>query len=216
LKDTLIISVSLLIVLGAGYFIFRELSAPTWNYADPDDPISIISDPVQSAPPDTLIPLLVMIDGRYTLTPQAAYSISGQIVSRQRYLRGFMSKLSPWDYAIAWGDTDKYLHRVEFRQMVRFCLFKPRRGMNVDFAYVQTHISNNHLIPANANIRKALSKAHRGDKVQIRGMLVNVIGSDKNGRNSTWNTSLSRADGGNGACEIVYITGLRINNQIYE
>ena len=67
-----------------------------------------------------------------------------------------------------------------------------------------------------ANIRKALSQAHRGDIVQLKGLLVNVIASDKHGRTSTWNTSLSRADGGNGACEIVYITSFRLNNRIYE
>jgi len=55
----------------------------------------------------------------------------------------------------------------------------------------------------------------KGDKVYLEGYLVFIKGT-VNGRNSWWNSSLTRNDTGNGACEILYLTRAVIGDIIYE
>ena len=126
-----------------------------------------------------------------------------------------MSWLSPYDYAIIWGNAPSYLPYLKFDQIVRFCLFKLKSDSPVDATYLNSHMGNNHLIPATVNIRKALSKARKKDLVVIEGYLVSVLAKDRKNRIYTWKSSLSRDDKGNGACEIIYVTSLRIDERIY-
>lgn len=127
-----------------------------------------------------------------------------------------MSWLSPYDYAIIWGKAPEYLPYLKFDQIVRFCLFEYKNGAPIDIEYLSAHMSNNHLIPSTLNLRRAFSTAKKKDLVSIDGFLVYVSSTDKQNRSSTWNSSLSRDDKGNGACEIIYVTRLRINDKVYE
>lgn len=216
MKDTLLIVILIVSIVLVGSYIYRSLTAPEYRLADATDAISIFSDPLQSAAPDTTIPMIRKGKERYTLLPQARYQLNGQVVSYRRYYHGYMHYLSPWDYATLWGNTDQYLPYLKFNQVVRFCLFNTRHPEKVDFVYVQRHMANNHLIPSNQNIRKALGKVKKSDLVRIDGFLVNVIGVDKKNLVSRWNSSTTREDTGNGACEIIYVTRLRLNERIYE
>jgi len=60
-----------------------------------------------------------------------------------------------------------------------------------------------------------MGKVKKKDIVQLEGHLVNVLGRDKKKRFSSWNTITTRTDEGNGACEIIYVTCLRINHKEY-
>ncbi len=216
MKDVIIIALLAIVLVGSGFYIYGSLSAPVSSPASAADPISITADPIQSAAPDTTIPMIRKGKERYTLLPQARYQLNGRVVSYRRYYHGYMHYLSPWDYATLWGNTDQYLPYLKFNQVVRFCLFKTRHPEKVDIAYILRHMANNHLIPSNQNIRKALGKVKKSDLVRIDGFLVNVIGVDRKNRVSHWNGSQTREDTGNGACEIIYVTRLRINERIYE
>ena len=82
--------------------------------------------------------------------------------------------------------------------------------------YATSHGSNNHIIPANEAILRAVDrhvKVH--DRIVLEGYLVNVEGKNTEQRISM-KTSLSREDGGRGACEIIYVTRLQVENEIYE
>ncbi|MFA6911255.1 MAG: hypothetical protein WCQ59_09065, partial [Candidatus Cloacimonadaceae bacterium] len=68
----------------------------------------------------------------------------------------------------------------------------------------------------NNNLRKAMGRVKKKDQVLIDGFLVNVISTDRKNRIGNWTSSLTREDTGNGACEIIYVTRLRINNDVYE
>ena len=57
-----------------------------------------------------------------------------------------------------------------------------------------------HVIPANADVRRALEAAKAGNVITMRGRLVDVRGAD----GFTWNTSLRREDTGDGACELFW------------
>lgn len=196
--------------------LYRTYTAPEEVSAPSDELLDLKIDPVQSDANGQALPIIEMGGRQIMLFAKASYSITGQLVSKNRYTKGFMSDLSPWDYALAWGHVGTYIDQLKFKQMVRFCLFEPKKGAVVDFDYVNTHMSNNHLIPATKNIRRALSLSKKGDIVKLDGYLVNVE-AGKNGRNEAgWTTSLSRTDTGNGACEIIYVTRLRIGDRVFE
>ncbi len=216
MKDVIIIALLAIVLVGSGFYIYGSLSAPVSSPASTADPISITADPIQSAAPDTTIPMIRKGKERYALLPQARYQLNGRVVSYKKYYYGYMHYLSPWDYATLWGNTEQYLPYLKFNQVVRFCLFNTRHPEKVDIAYIQRHMANNHLIPASQNIRRALGKVKKSDLVRIDGFLVNVIGVDKKNRVSHWNSSTTREDTGNGACEIIYVTRLRLNDNIYE
>lgn len=216
MTDRIIVLIAIVLSLGMLAFIYQNLNAPSYTLAGADSPIDYSLDPIQSAEADTLIPLILHRGNRYTISPKASYQISGMIVSTRRYRRGYMSWLAPYDYAIIWGHAPQYLPYVKFDQIVRFCLYKYKLGAPIDVEYLNLHFGNNHLIPANPNIRKALGKARKKDLVSIDGYLVYVLGQDKRKGFSNWNSSLKRDDNGNGACEIIYVTRLRINDRIYQ
>ncbi|MDZ4181316.1 MAG: hypothetical protein U1B83_00460, partial [Candidatus Cloacimonadaceae bacterium] len=164
------------------------------------------------------IPLPVIEYGkkRVFLSAKAEYRIGGILVSKRRYTNGFMSDLSPWDYAMIWGDVPNFINHIKFDQIVRYCLFKydPSQGIDVD--YVSRHLSNNHLIPANKNIRKALKAGKKGMSVELSGYLVDVDAVLPGGGSQTWRSSMKRDDTAGGACEIIYVTRLRLGDRVYE
>jgi hypothetical protein len=214
--DWIILAV-LAIALGVGgTVLYNTFTAPLETPASEPEALDLKPDPIQSDATGHGLPVISMGGRQIFLWAQAKYSITGQLVSKNRYTNGFMSDLSPWDYALAWGDVGTYLDQLRFKQMVRFCLFQPKKDAVVDFNYVNTHMSNNHLIPASKNVRKALSLPKKGDIVKLDGFLVNVDAA-KNGQTvATWNTSTTRSDTGNGACEIVYVARLQIGERVFE
>lgn len=108
------------------------------------------------------------------------------------------------------------LPHIKFRQSGRYYTFGYQAGAPVNGHYVQNHTSNNHLIPANKNILRALSRAKKGREISLEGYLVDVTAT-KNGRVAgTWQTSRTREDRGFGACELIYVTKLRLGDEVYE
>lgn len=215
LVNKIVLIVCFILVCGTVILVFNTITAPSYQTID-NAKIDISSDPIQLDPTEDIVPPIVSGSYKHTIIPKASYTISAMVVSTRRYRRGYMSKLSPFDYALIWGRVPEYLPYIEFDQIVRFCLFRAKNPELVDLAYISTHMSNNHLIPASDNIGKALSKAREHDLVRLEGYLVNVISQDKNNNFGYWNSSMSRKDYGNGACEIIYVKSLRINDRLYE
>lgn len=216
MKDKLIIIACVLVVACCGWWFISTFNQPEGQILNESSSIDYSMEPMQIANPDTTIPIIEHAGSRYTIIPKARYQINGVLVSKKRYMKGYMSYLSPWDYAIIWGDAPNYLPYLKFEQMVRYCMFQFKSSSPVDVNKIANQMGNNHLIPANKNLRKALGKAKIHDLISLDGFLVNVIGQDKRRRISNWNTSLIRTDNGGGACEIIYVTRLRINNTIFE
>lgn len=206
----------LAIALGiGGYFLLRYYRPPKGLAAEANEVFDLSQEPLQRDTSNVALPVISHGKTSLFLWAQASYSITGVVVSKKHYVRGFMKELSPYDLAIAWGDVDSYLPHMKFQQMVRFCLFKAKSGASVDMSYVNKHISNNHIIPANDNIHRALRKIKKKDVVKIDGFLVNVEGIENRRSVASWKTSLSRTDTGNGACEIIYVNRLRIGDKVY-
>ena len=74
---------------------------------------------------------------------------------------------------------------------------------------IAAHSANMHLIPSDKEVNGVLRDVRRGDLISSIGYLVSVSG--ENGRK--WDTSLSRTDTGNGACEVVWVKRLIIHRR---
>ena len=145
----------------------------------------------------------------------ATYDIDALVVSTHDYPgTDIGNKLVPRDIALAWGKVAEYNTKVDFNwsQSGRFCRYTLNRD---DYQTVlqccpnyESEISNNHLIASDSSIRSKIKKIRRGDHVRIKGYLVNITVQIANNRTFYWNSSTSRSDTGNGACELIYVTSI--------
>lgn len=212
-KIIVIVGVVCLCIIG--YLILQSYYEPEYSLVQ-NTPISLDKNPLQNDKVQADLPPMQKGKIKYFFTPRASYKISGLLVSKRNYFRGPTGYLSPYDYALVWGSVPQYLPYLKFSQTYRYCLFTYKYSASVDINYVQLHFSNNHIIPANSNIRKALKYAKKHSLVEIEGYLVNVMINIKGKGTSNWNTSTRRDDKGDGACEIIYVTRLRLGDRVYE
>jgi hypothetical protein len=153
----------------------------------------------------------------FVLTPVERYEISGKVVGTKSYPRGDPGHLvSPMDVALAWGEliSPEYEEDIKYAMGERqyFFTYYPREGSNkLTASYISTHSSDNHLIPANDEIRKAVSRLKAGDIVTLSGWLVNIKGRNQEGETFNVKTSRSRSDSGPGSCEIIFIEDISVN-----
>ncbi|MFA5808800.1 MAG: hypothetical protein WC935_00500 [Thermoleophilia bacterium] len=175
-------------------------------------------DPIQKS--TTLFTTNMELNGGVaTLTSDMSYSISAKVESAKRY-NDSISEAVPYDLLLAWGkiaDTEVD-GKLDWDQSDRQGMVSGSlggSGADVSSEYVITHVSNNHLVPATDNIRKAMATIEAGDIVRIDGRLVNVRLKTDDSRVLTVNTSKKRSDQGDGACEIIYVEELSINGLSY-
>lgn len=182
-----------------------------------DKPIGILKDPVQEAVDN---PMGIQIEKggwKFTLTPKAEYTLRGILLHRESYHTRWNSKLSPCDVAIAWGPLamNGLWKEVHWSQSGRWYWWRYGSDFNYDNAFIARYSSNNHIIPATDNVKRALSQLKKGRKVELKGLLVYVEGK-KGERKVWWHSSLSRTDRGNGSCEVLYLHRIKVNGAIYE
>ena len=147
------------------------------------------------------------------ITYMAEYSITGRVVSTATFLANkanLRNKFSPKDVSIVWGPlSDKKVDRGT--RWIRDISIQ-RRGIIFTSSNSQINaggdpgqfISNNHLIPANNQIRSLMKAIKKNDYIRIDGYLVDVDYMQGSIPISL-PTSLSRFDEGNGACEQIYV-----------
>lgn len=174
-------------------------------------------DPVQSSLPSGEPIFKEMKEGRLILIPLAEYKLTGMVVSVESYSSDWESIISPYDLAIVWGKLaePQYERFISYSQRNRWYFYRYKKDCPLSEGYIISHSSNNHIIPEGENIRRAIKTIKKKDKVVLEGFLVNVKGTYK-GQTIYWNTSLSRSDTGNGSCEIIYLSKIRINDYFYK
>ena len=144
----------------------------------------------------------------YQLTPLADFAIEARVLSVKRYSLGREADLSPVDLALGWGpmSDESVLKRIDISQGNRFYFwhvdefFIPREEIEINSA-------NMHMIPADSEVEKSLDSIREGQVVRLQGYLVEASASD----GWKWRSSLSRADTGNGACEVIYVKTISVN-----
>jgi hypothetical protein len=198
------------ILLAAGLLAYLAAGRP--NGAAAAQPIDWHRDPIQTAadrPPFEL----ETAHGRVTVTPRAKYDIAAVVEGKEPYWLDATAFLSPYDLALAWGDvaTPELRRRLEVGQSWRFFFWRTS-DPSVDIPYVISHSANNHIIPADSNVRRAIASIGRGDEVRLRGLLVDV----RTDRGLTWNTSLVRTDHGDHGCEIIWVESVQLGDRVYE
>lgn len=145
----------------------------------------------------------------YTITPLARFEIEAKVLSKENYSHGREADLSPSDLALGWGrmSDEAVLKSIRFSQSGRWYRWQtdafpiPRREIELNSA-------NMHIIPKDEAVESVLEEVRTGNIVHIRGYLVKVHAPD----GWHWQSSLSREDTGNGACELIFAESIAVKS----
>jgi hypothetical protein len=145
--------------------------------------------------------------GDFELQPMAEYHIVARVLSVEKYGWDGGAALSPIDFAVGWGamSDSSVLQHFRITQGGRFFTIYPdEQAIDVSTALLGS--ANMHLIPASAAVRTQLQRARPGHIADMQGKLVNASRAD----GYRWNSSLTRADSGAGACELFYVEAITL------
>jgi hypothetical protein len=145
--------------------------------------------------------------GDATVTPLAAFSVGARILSRENYYVGRETQYSPTDLALGWGPmaAPGIPAALHVSQGGRWYRYSWSGEAPLPPSQIALNSSNMHMVPANADAASALEALQAGQLVRLDGWLVEIDGDD----GWRWRSSLSRADTGSGACEIVLVCQVR-------
>ena len=143
----------------------------------------------------------------FTFTPLADFQITAKVLSRENYSSGEESELSPMDLALGWGRmSDKNVtQHLDISQSGRWYRYSTSI-LPIPQREIATHSANMHIVPKTEAIKERALRIREGDIVSIKGKLVSISGKD----GWHWRSSLTRDDTGNGACELVFVEELII------
>ena len=162
-------------------------------------------------------------EGIATVTPIAEYKIYGRVLAKHyRPSKLPVASMYPYDVTIGFGDFKyKEVFKAVKVRMAGTISYWSYSGKDYDkhlYKYFKKDAidhcwTNNHLSPANKNIKKGISKLRKKDIVYIEGYLVKFELRKKDGTIEKGTSSTSRndkesysGDNGNGSCEQIYVT----------
>ena len=145
---------------------------------------------------------------QFTIENLSAFEGEFRVLSREDYSMGREAEISPVDFALGWGRMaePQIYKQLSIRQSNRWYYWRYENTPPIDVREIETHSANMHMIPANKDIAKQLSKVQKDDLIYLKGHLVEVRAQD----GWIWRSSLTREDTGNGACELFLIEDIRI------
>ena len=197
------------VALGVSFFQKDKLPGPEF-FSE-----AVLSDPLQT--PTNRAPFKTQVnDQAYTITPLFDYHLNGVVVTDYEsgslgdiyHHRQWKDFLNVKDLCIVWGKNvqSDVFRKLRYSSGPWTCFFQiPDRHTGKQFRGDQ--LSNNHILTDNIDLHHLIMRAAPGDEVVINGMLANyqnqATGFDRE-------TSISRADTGNGACETIYVTDFSI------
>lgn len=181
--------------------------AGAWNWWSRERPERVAPGIVAPAEPvqELLDPPPVFSAKDHQFIARARYDITARVLRKEIYRLDGGADLAPVDLGLGWGamsDT-RVVAQLEFSQMGRFLYWKPKDWTTFPLTPRQTiaQAAQVHAVPADAAIDRALRRMRPGQVVHLTGYLVDVRGPD----GFRWNTSLSRDDTGDGACELMWV-----------
>ena len=179
--------------------------------------IDVTTDPYQNnLEIDTMITVHVK-NGKFTITFIADYMMSGVVVCKQRFSGGWAAEIAPYDLTFAWGKiTEDYVRaHITFSHSGRWYHYRYSGECPVSKKYIIEHTSNNHIVPANANVRRAVGSIKTDTPVLLQGYLIDIDGIYKDDP-YWWYTSRTRTDTGAHSCELFYVSSVQIGYDIFE
>lgn len=142
----------------------------------------------------------------------ASYTIDGIIISKEKAEPdNAYYEAVPYAVGLAWGYAAEHNHEISWNYANRN--IKAVDIGNLDRIKITKDSSINELIPANEDISKQIDKYYLGDRIKIKGYLVDVAAENGLGKYSAA-SSLIRGDttnfivGGASANEIIYVTDI--------
>lgn len=169
---------------------------------------------VAPPPASPVVPLQIPVPGEmrpfqhgeFTMSPLAGFSIEARVLGREDYRFDAGASLSPTDLALGWNamaQPDNY-RRLAISQSGRWYMYRwGAEGPPLPLDEIIRSSANMHLIPADANVARALSQVRPDQTVRLQGWLV-----EARRENFVWRSSMTRDDSGDGACELVYVCAL--------
>jgi hypothetical protein len=155
----------------------------------------------------------------WTVTPKAGYYVTARVLSKYHY--GYdpfdmRARVSPYDLAIGWGDmSDPSVDQwITWSQRGRWYYYEWVNSTPFSGQEIGLQSANTHIIPANDNITWVLDRVQINDVIYLEGYLVNII-TEIDGTKWYVDSSLTRADTGDGGCEQLYVKRIIWNGQEY-
>lgn len=207
--------VSLVVGLVVAWRAFVWVRGVPWGGVDAP-PLVLGPEPEQEELPEPW-PVRVQRDGRpYLLLRTHRFAVTGKVLSATEYDWVWTNPLYDVDLGLAWGDRVAELEeRFDFHQNGRWLFWRTAEALSeADRRYLTSHVGNLHLIPAEGalSVDRALRRVGVGDLVRIEGYLVTIQDA---GTNELARSSTRRDDTGDGACEIVWVDRLQVNETRY-
>jgi hypothetical protein len=184
------------------YLFIRDIDTQPIEYSPgvlvTEQPLQIVQQPTR-----------FMIDD-YHITRRARFQIRARVLSTEPYYTSRTADLSPLDLALGWGvmSDQAVIDRIAISQGGRWYHTRYDLPAPVPEAQIVASSSNMHMIPARKDIGRSLKKLRVGDIITLTGYLVDV----DHDSGWQWRTSMSRTDSGDGACEIVFVESLSVEN----
>lgn len=162
------------------------------------------AQPLQSPLPAGLQPFEF---GGARVSPLAGLSLQARVLSRENYSFGPESRFSPTDLALGWGPMAEpgMADRLQVSQGGRWYRYRwGGDGPPIAPQAIALKSANMHMVPADAAVARRLDQVHAGDVVTLQGWLIRI--DDPSGWH--WQSSLTREDQGDGACELVLVCAI--------
>lgn len=190
--------------------LIASLAVAWWLWAtrDVEHPPGVVVAPDEPTQTELEEPASPWEHGGYRITPLARFRLTARLLGTERYRFDGGADLSPVDFALGWGrmsDT-AVIDALNISQGGRFYRYQWMGSPPIPSGEIVRSSANMHLIPATPEIRKVLLSARTGQVVTLAGKLVKAEG--ENGWR--WSSSLTRDDSGGGACELVWVEGVRL------
>lgn len=143
----------------------------------------------------------------YRIDALATFEIDARVLGKERYWLDRESDLSRYDVALGWGvmSDSRVLDRIDIRQSGRWYRWRAEQ-LPVPRQQIEHNSANMHLVPADDYIERRIAGLRTGDLVRISGYLIKATATD----GWRWQSSLTREDVGQGACELIYVESIDI------
>lgn len=193
---------ALLIAIGSVVYLVREQRTHQPVFGN-----SVYSEPMQ----DESAVLAPFTHRGYRIAPVARFEIKARLLSRETYRVGREADLSPVDYALGWNrmSEDAVLEKLSISQGGRFYAYRWSDEPPIPAREIARSSANMHLVPANADVKSQLESARPGSIVHLRGWLIDIDADD----GWRWRTSRTREDTGAGACEVIWVESVSIEER---
>jgi hypothetical protein len=148
----------------------------------------------------------------YQVSPLASFDLEAKVLAKKRYRADRGAELAPYDLALGWGvmSDQSVVDALSIRQTNRWYIFRTSdQSFPHPMNLISRSSSNMHMVPSSVFIERKLSEIRVGSIVKFSGKLVSISHSD----GFRWQSSLTRNDQGDGACELFYVESLSVTQE---